>query len=73
MEALYKMKKPKSGQNDRTMRAKLKDTASKSSRANLLDSKRRIPLSEVQSSNKVPGKLIFEQILSLRVALTTEV
>ena len=50
------MKKPKTGQADRTMRAKLKDTASKSSRANLLDSKRRIPLSEVQSSNNVPGK-----------------
>lgn len=64
MEALYKMKKPKTGQSDRTMRAKLKDTASKSSRANLLDSKRRIPLSEVQSSNKVPGKFTKRNIRS---------
>ena len=52
------MKKPKTGQSDRDVRAKIKDTASKKSRANLLDSKRRIPLSEVQptSNNKVTGE-----------------
>ena len=57
MEALYKMKKPKTGQADRGVRARMKDTASKKSRANLLDSKRRIPLSEVQpsSNNNIPG------------------
>ena len=57
MEAFYKMKKPKTGQADRAMRAKLKGTASKTNRADLLDSKRRIPLSEVQpSANQMPGK-----------------
>ena len=63
MEALYKMKKPKTGQADRAMRAVLKGTASKSKRADLLDSKRRIPLSVVQpSANQVPGKYKIERI-----------
>lgn len=56
MEALYKKKNYKTGQADRVIRAKIKDSASKNNRANLLDSKRRIPLSEVQPSNKLAGK-----------------
>ena len=63
METLYKMKKPKTGQADRTMRAKLKGTASKTNRADLLDSKRRIPLSVVQPLvNQMPGKFQSERI-----------
>lgn len=50
MEALYKMKK--SGLGDRATRAKAKEISSKSKRADLLASKRRIPLSTLEVDNE---------------------
>ena len=47
---LYKYRAKKQG--DRAVRARLKDEASKAKRENLLLSKRRIPLSEIQGEEK---------------------
>lgn len=65
-DIFYKQRTRK-GPGDRQERARQKDVESKSKRANLLASKRRIPLSEIQEEEK--GKLKKKELSSVIFAL----
>ena len=67
-ELFYKQRSRK-GPGDRAVRARQKDIESKTNRATLLASKRRIPLSEIQEEEKKGNLNYFSGKMSRHVNL----